>query len=97
MISTFKSGVAGYNQLLINKPIVTSLVSAAGIFGLGDTLCQVFFPHKKRKYGEKMKFDWNRLNSAVIVGVLLRCPSALIVIVCEKMYVQIQPSHIIYI
>lgn len=24
-----------------------------------------------------MKFDWNRLNSAVIVGVLLRCPSAL--------------------
>jgi hypothetical protein len=39
MIKGVKAGVLAYNQLLIDKPIVTSMCSAAGIFGLGDTLC----------------------------------------------------------
>jgi len=60
-----------YNNRLKAKPISTSAVSAAFIFGFGDFFTQ--------KYLSKEEMDLERLRSAVVSGVLLRCPLAYIV------------------
>ena len=77
-LAKITQGVMWYNQLLIDKPISTSMISAAGIFGLGDAICQKVFPKVKPGHeDEDVPFDYNRFKSAVIVGTLFRCPSAL--------------------
>jgi len=44
IIASIKQAIMWYNNLLVKRPLSTSMISAAAIFGGGDWLCQYAFP-----------------------------------------------------
>jgi len=73
-----KSVVAKYNELLVKRPLRTSVISASLIYGIGDYISQIFLEGKTKEDGSKSFVpDYERSRKMMLVGAIWSGPAAL--------------------
>ncbi len=73
-----KSLVAKYNDLLITKPLRTSVISAGLIYGIGDYISQIILEGKFNPDGSRSFLpEFERSRKMMMVGAIWSGPAAL--------------------